>query len=114
MFVTIRWLSAIDDAASTDGSPSLLRHPQGTPSYTKSASRDDPRSYSEVKGKASESSVDPAPSRFVVGQHVAFFDMTGEKHYGTVGWTGRKSTSRTFPYTIVGIITVSHYYSRAY
>ena len=94
-------------AASIDGSSSLPHHPQGTPSYTKSASRDDAISSSKAKGKTSESSVDPAPPRFVVGQHVMFYDKNGDKHYGTVKWSGRKTRTRSFEYPVVGIKTVS-------
>ena len=96
--------------ASTDGSPSATQRPQGTPSYTKSFSRDDATSSSigpPSKGKTSESSVDPASPRFVVGQYVMFYDNNGDKHYGTVGWTGKKSRTRVFAYTVVGIRTVS-------
>ena len=62
----------------------------------KSASRDD------------TSSVDPVPpSQFIKGQRVMFYDNKGEKHYGTVGWTGKNTRTRAFDYTLVGIQTVS-------
>ena len=100
----------LSKAASTDGSPSATPRSQHTPPYAKSASRDDALSSPKSapsKGKTSESSVDPAPPRFVVGQYVMFYDKNGDKHYGTVGWTGRKTVSRSFAYTVVGIRTVS-------
>ena len=79
----------------------------------KSASRDDAVSSSKAakaaasKGKDSESSVDPVHYRFKKGQRVMFYDNKGEKHYGTVGWTGNSTRTRTFDYILVGIRTVS-------
>ena len=48
-----------------------------------------------------------ASSRFKIGERVEFYSREGVKHYGVVGWTGRETKARKFPYAIVGIITVS-------
>ena len=55
-----------------------------------------------------DSAVDPAPPLFKNGQRVAFYNNKGVKHYGVVGWTGRETKTRKFPYVIVGITTVSN------
>ena len=84
-------------AASTDGSPSATPRSRSAPLYAKSASRD----------TAVPSTDPPALPRFKVGQRVMFYGNNGDKHYGTVGWTASKTITRSFPYTVVGIKTVS-------
>ena len=85
---------------STDGSPSATPRSRAAPLYAKSASRDTARSFVP-------STDPPALPRFKVGQRVMFYDNNGDKHYGTVGWTASMTITRSFPYTIVGIKTVS-------
>ena len=53
------------------------------------------------------SAVHPGPPIFKIGERVAFHSIKGVKHYGVVGWTGKETKTRKFPYVIVGIITVS-------
>ena len=86
-------------AASTDGSPSATSRSRAAPLHAKSAGT--------YTARSSESMDPPALPRFMAGQHVMFYDMNGDKHYGTVGWAGRNTRTRSFAYRVVGIKTVS-------
>ena len=87
-----------------------------TPSECTESPRSDKKSKptyanAATKGNSSqrnqESAVDLPPPIFKIGERVAFYNSKGVKHYGVVGWTGRETKARKFPYVIIGIMTVS-------
>ena len=74
------------------------------PTYAHAATKGNSSQPSHID---KESAVDPAPPLFINGERVTFYNNKGVKHYGVVGWTGRETKTRKFPYVIVGITTVS-------
>lgn len=70
------------------------------------------RPSQSTRSKTQESGVDvPEKSPlYQVGEQVKFYDKSGILHYGVVRWTGDRTAARKarkFPYTVVGIQTVS-------
>ena len=60
--------------------------------------------HTTTKGNSSQHN----ESEFKIDQRITFYNNKGVKHYGVVGWIGRETKTRKFPYAIVGIITVSN------
>ena len=78
------------------------------PTYAR-ASKSDGSQRNQLNPKGKKSNVEPPPpSIFQIGQRVSFFNKKGVEHFGTVGWTGRKTKTRNFDYVIIGIKTVSN------
>ena len=104
LFVPLHLVHPIEEVPpqSTECTVSLQSDQRSKPTYT--ATKDNSPQPSHI-GK--ESAVDLAPSIFKIGERVAFYSTKGVKNYGVVGWTGRETKSRKFPYVIVGIVTVS-------
>ena len=90
--------------------PLHLLHPtEEIPSQSKITQRLKMPTYAHTatKGSIPQSAVNPGPLIFKIGERVAFYSIKGVKHYGVIGWAGRETKARKFPYVIVGIITVS-------
>ena len=87
--------------------PECTESPQSyrsKPTYAHAATKGNSSQRSHIE----ECAVDPPPPLHKIGERVAFFNTKGVKHYGVVGWTGRETKARKFPYVVIGIITVSN------